>query len=352
MFLNLLKSNRMIQAIKYSQIILGKSFKFLLLSLPFIFSMGCKNLPTIESKRTPPRGDSTSRSSSLPDDDYEDAQETPLPSTEDGKSTTSPSSGTSQSSSASAEPKIGVIIGPGFLRSFIAVGILQEFHRARIPIHGLIGFEWGSLPAALYSLNAQSNEVEWQMLKMNEASILKKTLIRNQIEAQPITELKDFFKATFNQRSFEQSKIPFMCLSFDYKKRQHFWMKKGSIAAALPYCLASPPFSKPYANNVGTTDLKLAVDDLKQKGANYIIFIDALSAKNELLDDTFSPEARVLWSLQQAYLIKSRGLVDHVIDTSSAPYSLLDFGARRDMIRKGQEIGQQEVKKLATKLRL
>lgn len=315
------------------------------LVLLLVFAIGCKNFPVVENKRGP-----SPNTGALPEDDYEDANEASPPFTDGTKP--SPIPITPAPIVSANEPKIGVIIGPGFLRSFLAIGILQEFHRARIPIHQLVGFEWGSLPAALYSLNGQANEVEWQMLKMNESSVLKKSLIRNQVEAQSMTELQDFLKMTFNRQSFEQAKIGFECLSFDYKKRQYFWMKKGEIATALPYCLASPPFSKPHLNNVGSMDIQLAVNGLRQKGTNYIVFIDLLGSKNNLLDDSFSAEARVLWAYQQAQLAKTKGLIHFVVDTSSAPYSLLDFDSRRDMIRKGQEIGQQAVKSLATKLRL
>lgn len=317
------------------------------LVLILVFAVGCKNFPVVENKRGSPPSAGT-----LPEDDYEDTNVTPPSSSDGTKPSPTPLIPTPAPIVSANEPKIGVIIGPGFLRSFIAIGILQEFHRARIPIQQLVGFEWGSLPAALYSLNGQANEVEWQMLKLNESSVLKKSLIRNQVETQSIMEMQDFLKTTFNHQSFEQTKIGFECLSFDYKKRQYFWMKKGEIATALPYCLASPPFSKPHLNNVGSMDIKLAVDGLRQKGANYIVFIDLLGSKNNLLDDSFSAEARVLWAYQQAQLAKSKGLIHFVVDTSSAPYSLLDFDSRRDMIRKGQEIGQQAVKSLATKLRL
>ena len=340
----------------------------LLLTLLLTVFFGCKNLPVVESKRTAKTFDgppvSTTHPSLFPDDDTEDANvstsegskgttsssTSPSPSTP-STTTTSPTSG-GRPSTIPSDPRIGVIVGSGFLRSYIAVGILQELYRARIPIYGLVGFEWGSLPAALYSLNAQANEVEWQMLKMSESSVLKKTLIRNQVESQSIAELQDYLRSTFNHHTFEQSKISFECLSFDYKKKQFFWMKKGEIATALSYCLASPPFFKPYLNNVGAVDLKLAADTLRQKGANYIVFIDTLSSNNDLYDSTFSPEAQVLWSLQQWQIMKTKNLVDFVIDTNTASYSLINFDSRRDMIRKGQEIGQQAVKKLSEKLKL
>ncbi len=331
--------------------------------LVFMLSVGCQNFPIVESKRegapksdkhtgaptTPAQKEGTNN---LPSDDYEDARENPPYTEEEPKPetplTTAPT--TPAVRPAPPSPKVGIIIGPGFMRSFLAVGILQEFHKARVPVQALVGFEWGSLPAALYSSNGQANEAEWQMLKLNENSVLKKSLIRNQIEPQSTSELQGFLAQALNKKSFDQSRIPFECLTYDYKKKQYFWMKKGDMAKALSYCLASPPFFKPYLNNIGAIDLKLAADNLRQKGANYIVLINPLGGNKDYLDDTFSVEAQVLWSLQQYELMKTTGIIDFVVDTSSAPFSMLDFGARRDMIRKGQEIGVQAVKKLSSKL--
>jgi NTE family protein len=327
--------------------------RFLFLSL--LILIGCQNLPVVQTKRTnkqgtavgahAPHGDST------PSDDTEDTNPHNPPTEDEEPQPETPITTTPTPPRAvPPAPKIGIIVGPGFMRSFLSVGILQEFHKARVPIHALVGFEWGSLPAALYSLNGQANEVEWQMLKIQESAVLKKSLIRNQIESQSVTELQDFLNQAFSRKSFEQTRIPFECLTFDFKKKQYFWMKKGDLGKAMPYCLASPPFSKPFMNNVGASDLKLAADNLRQKGANYIVFINTLSTNKAYLDDSFSPEAQVLWSLQQYQVLKVAGIVDYVIDASSAPYSGLDFGARREMIRKGQEIGAQAVRKLSSKL--
>lgn len=326
-----------------------------------VFLIGCQNLPVIESKReiptkvekhpAPPQvSTSKDNTSVLPTDDTEDTRDNPPITEDEPKPETPITSATPTPRPIPPSPKVGIIIGPGFMRSFLVAGILQEFHKARVPVQALVGFEWGSLPAALYSANGQANEVEWQMLKLTESSVLKKSLIRNQLESQSTSELQGFLNQALSKKSFEQSRIPFECLTFDYKKKQYFWMKKGDMAKALSYCLASPPFFKPFLNNVGAIDLKLAADNLRQKGANYIVFINPLGGNKDYLDDTFSAEAQLLWSLQQYELMKTAGVVDFVVDTSSAPYSVLDFGARRDMIRKGQEIGAQAVKKLSSKL--
>ena len=340
-----------------------------LLTINLFLSLGCQTFAPIETRRDENQtSTSAAQQGNKPDshrkdsydpnpnDDYEDNNENLLKADENDKKNSSHQvnmSGSQRSrpsGSNSPTPKVGVIIGPGFMRSFLSVGILQEFHKARVPIHALVGFEWGSLPAALMSMNNQPNEAEWQMLKLNESAIIKKSLMRNQIEAQSISELQDFLNQSFNRKTFEQNQISFECLAFDFKKKQYFWMKKGDLAKALPYCLASPPFTKPYLNNFGAVDLKLAVDNLKQKGANYIILINNLNPNKNNLEESFSIEAQILWSYHQYHLSKSLGLVDFSIDTSGAPYSMLDFNSRRDMIRKGQEIGAQALKKLSSKL--
>lgn len=331
---------------------------FTLIAL-FIFSIGCKNFPLIENKRSAKNTSISDRgvtnpssSSDLSNDDYEDANSN---SSDDSEST--PTSDMTirpslKPTPSASELKIGVIVGPGFLRSFLSVGILQEFHKAKVPIHAMIGFEWGSLPAALYATNGQANEMEWQMLKLNENLIIKKSLIRDQFESISTPDLTEFLQKAFNHKSFEQTRIPFECLTFDLKKKQYFWMKKGDIASAMNYCLASPPFSKPYLNNIGAIDLKLASESLRKKGANYIIFINTFNSINDLSDERFSPEAHVLWSLSEYQLLKTAHTLDFIVDTSTARFKMIDFEARRDMIRLGQEIGQRAVKKLTSKLKI
>lgn len=333
-----------------------------LLVLWIAFTLGCQSIQTnrdtisqgaadkkTTSTTTP--GKANSKDTSLPDDDTEDTRDNP-PLVEDSTKTEQPTPVelVPTPRPIPKTPKIGLIIGPGFLRSFLAVGILEEFHKARVPVQAMVGFEWGSLPAALYSINGQSSEVEWQMMKLTEESVLKKSILRNQIETASISELQPFLNQAFGRSTFEQNRIPFECLTFDIKKKQYFWMKKGDLAKSIPYCLATPPFSKPFLNNVGAVDLKLAADTLRQKGANYIVLINPMSSTKDYLDSSFSTESQVLWAFQQYQLLKTTGTIDFVVDTSSAAFSVLEFGARRDMIRKGQEIGVQAVKKLSTKL--
>ena len=65
-------------------------------------------------------------------------------------------------------PKIGLILGPGALRAYAHVGVVQEFAKQKMPIHAIAGIELGALVAAIYANKGQPYDVEWQMMKLKE----------------------------------------------------------------------------------------------------------------------------------------------------------------------------------------
>jgi NTE family protein len=258
------------------------------------------------------------------------------------------------STKVQAVPKIGVIIGPGHLRAFIAIGVLQELQKAKIPIHAVLGLEWGSVPAALFSLHGQANEIEWQMMKLKEKDFPKKGLISQKIEGEPINNLDGFLMDAFSNSPLEQMKIPFTCLSLDLNKRQYFWMRRGDASKVLKNCITHPPYFYSDSGLVAGVDLKLSADYLRQMGASYIIFVNILPLSGDPFEKKeLSYSTETLWANHQQTLARTAvGTVDFVIDTTSIPYKSLDFESRRDMVRKGQELGHSITKKLSQKLGL
>lgn len=221
-----------------------------------------------------------------------------------------------------------------------------------MPIHALVGLEWGAIPAALYSMHGQANEIEWQMMKLKESQLPKKSLISQELASEDISRLAPFFNDAFANQTFDQLKIPFTCLGLDLKNRQYYWMKRGEVARVISNCVTHPPFYKSSNNFVGGVDLKLASDYLKQTGANYIIFINLIPLSGNAFDDnTVGFESQVLWGEYQQQLARnSAGVVDFMIDTTSINNKSIDFNNRREMIRKGQDVGAAVSKKLSQKL--
>ena len=65
------------------------------------------------------------------------------------------------------ELKVGVILGPGGVRSFAHTGVLRELLQ-EIPIHSVVGIEWGALIGAMFATHGQVHKVEWELYKLEK----------------------------------------------------------------------------------------------------------------------------------------------------------------------------------------
>ena len=72
-------------------------------------------------------------------------------------------------------PKVGVILGPGGMKSFAHSGVLKALLDKKINIDYIVGFEWGSLVASYYAQSAKIHEVEWQLYKLKEEDLIKRS---------------------------------------------------------------------------------------------------------------------------------------------------------------------------------
>ncbi len=269
--------------------------------------------PNLDSSPTPPINSSTT-SSSTP---IENEKETP-------------------SSSAALAPKIGLILGPGAARAYAHVGVVEELAKARLPITHVVGIEMGALVGAIYASKAQPFDVEWQMFKLKD---FKST--------QPLIQ------GVFQNQKTEDLKLPFACPAYNMQKQQNFMMNKGLVSQMLPYCLAYPPSLKPYNQNVaGVTELKAAIDYLKAKGANYIVYVHVLNAKAGVLTGGIDDEANVYWNLVAQSLSKQWQSVDYVISVPVQDFDLANFDQRRQILQKGLEAGQSAASQIARRLGL
>lgn len=251
--------------------------------------------------------------------------------------------------SNSTSIKIGLILGPGALRSFAHVGVVTEFAKAKLPIYAVAGIEMGSLVAAIYANKGQPYDVEWQMMKLKESDLVQKGLLSNSPKAGEVQSLNEFMNIALGSAKAENSKISFSCPAFHLGKRQTYIMNKGVFSQMLPYCLSFPPLFKPYQQNIsGVLDLKPMTDYMKSRGINYIVYVDILSGNNKL--DSVGFETESLWALTSANLIKQEKSINEIVRVPLQEFSLTDFQNRRVMMQKGQQVGQKAAQDIKRKL--
>ncbi len=237
-------------------------------------------------------------------------------------------------------PKIGLILGPGALRAYGHVGVVQEFAKQKMPIHAIAGIEMGALVAAIYANKGQPYDVEWQMMKLKESDLVQKGLLSGHAKPGDVRSLSEFMSIALSSNRAENSKVPFSCPALQMEKQQVYIMSRGAFTEMLPYCLAFPPLFKPHQQNVaGVLSLKALIDAVRARGATYVVYVDLLSGPLKM--DGAETETQVLWSLAAETLNRKEKGVDYILRVPLKDYDLLDFNKRREMIQKGQQSAQE-----------
>lgn len=251
-----------------------------------------------------------------------------------------------------AMPKIGIILGAGGAKTYAHIGFLHELMRAKVPVHAIGGVEFAAPMAALYANKEQANDVEWQMFKLKDDEILKKSLLGAVNKNAEVTVLKEFVGNVFNRMKVEDFRLHFACPSYNLKKNQVYLMNRGGLDQLMYSCMAYPPLFKPYQNSLsGVRDITALANYLRSKGANHIVLVNVLQPPGEGKSYTSDPTGtdNVLWSEIAGLYNKPFGGVDTVVSLETTNYGIMDFDKRREIMSKGAESTSRQLKALTRK---
>nr|WP_295902079.1 patatin-like phospholipase family protein [uncultured Bdellovibrio sp.] len=248
-------------------------------------------------------------------------------------------------------PRIGIILGAGGAKTYAHIGFLHELMRAKVPVQSIGGVEFAAPMAALYANKEQANDVEWQMFKLKDEDVVKKSLLGSVHKNNEVTVLKDFVGTAFNRSKVEDFRIPFACPSYNMKKNQIYLMNRGPLDQLMYLCMSYPPFFKPYQSSVaGVRDITSLANYMRSKGANYIVLVNVLQAPGGspyTLDAAATDN--VLWSEIAGLYNKPIAGVDTVVSLETGNYGIMDFDKRREIMNKGAESAARQLKVLTRK---
>lgn len=249
-------------------------------------------------------------------------------------------------------PKVGLILGPGGLKTFAHIGVLRELSKARIPLQAVVGLEWGALMGALYAQREQVNDVEWKAMKLREQDLPSQGgFLLSRSQNPSMAALQSFLDTAFAGARFEGDKGIFACPAYWSKADRFGWMTSGSVNEAMRACLPYPPL---FSDNSGVLaapfSISEAADYLRSRGANLIILVNVLG-QNEFVPSKMLAERlsdNVLWSEIRRSLTAAKAPSVQVtinIDTSGHP--LNDFAGRRALMELGAKGSADAVAKIA-----
>jgi NTE family protein len=245
-------------------------------------------------------------------------------------------------------PKIGVILGPGGLKSFAHIGVLREFARARVPIHAIAGLEWGALMAAFYSEKGLANDVDWKAFRMKDSDVASSGVLRG-YRQRSMGEFDSYLQTVFPNGSLENGKIPFGCPTVFKRDRLQF-MSKGATKEIVARCLPYPPLLGPSGDFIAAPDaIEESAQWLRSQGANLIVLVNVLGAGEPLSKGVLEEQygTSILWTEIRRKILKTRApMVSWIVSVNTVGKSVDDVGARRANV----ELGAKAAADLTTKL--
>ena len=245
-------------------------------------------------------------------------------------------------------PKIGVILGPGGLKTFAHIGVLREFARARVPIHAITGLEWGAMMAGFYAEKGLANDVDWKSFRMKDSDLPSGGVLRG-YRPRSMSDFDSYLQTVFPTSAIEHSKIPFACPTIVKRDRLQF-LNKGSMKEAVSRCIPYPPMLGAAGDYIAAPD---AVDEsaawLRSQGANLIILVNVMGAgeplAKQLAEDQYGTS--ILWTEIRRKLLKVRAPnVSWIVSVNTAGKTVDDASSRRANV----ELGAKAAADLTTKL--
>ena len=234
-------------------------------------------------------------------------------------------------------PRLGLILGAGGTLSFAHIGFLRELEKQKIPVHAIVGLEWGSLVAGAYALKGKAHAIEWKLLKLPVEKFGKKSFFKKNRQAVGISKMNGFLKGLFSKSHFSDLKLPFACAFADIKKEEVRLRVRGSLMDGLKVCWPYPPHFRMETQMAEPNAVFQAVEFLKNQGAELVVYVD-VSSSNSLFDrkdQDRKPWQTLMWT-QHKGLVSKGSFADETVKLSLSGSFINSYQSLRALVRMGQ----------------
>ncbi len=251
-------------------------------------------------------------------------------------------------------PRVGLILGPGGMKTFAEIGVLRELMRAKVPIRAIVGLEWGAVIGSLYAQQGQANEAEWKSFKLKETDLPDGSggFLSSGLKSEAVGTLGEFFDIVYGSAEIENGKVDFACPAYWSKTDQFGFMSRGPVKTALRACLPYPPM---IAENAGVRAAPNSVEEasnyLRSRGANLVILVNVLG-QGEFLPAKIAaaqPSDNLLWSEIRRELMRPHtNFVQFTINVNTSGHPITDYAGRRQLLEIGAKASLDVINRLSS----
>ena len=175
-------------------------------------------------------------------------------------------------------PKIGLIFGAGGVKTFAYTGVMEVLVQNKIPIHGVVGIEWGALVGGFLASEGKVTQVQWRLNQLKEKDVIHKGFLSGRFERHKVDSfLKQVVPKETLTKSIRSFKYPFSCPTVSYLVGSTTFKSSGEFRKALKHCVPTPPLFEPEGVWVADAGaIEESIRYLKQSGANVIYYVSVL----------------------------------------------------------------------------
>ena len=283
--------------------------------------------------------------------------------------------------------KIGLALGGGGARGLAHIGVIKVLEKENIPIDVITGTSMGAIIGGLYALERDILSIEKNSKKYSDigrfdigftiseknrkdrpfilrkvSEFLKKTYLLNlEFRRKYINEgeeLRKVIKELVDNKTFEDTKIPFAAVAADLVRGEKVILQTGKLFNALLASASIPGMFPPIIINKkvlvdgGIVEV-VPIEAARSLGANFIIAVNVSSTLKKRYE--FSNMLEVLFRSDSITSNELRKLqlsfADAVITPKVERFHWSDFSRPDKCIKEGEIAAQNSIAKLKEKLR-
>ncbi|WP_319475765.1 patatin-like phospholipase family protein [Marispirochaeta aestuarii] len=250
-----------------------------------------------------------------------------------------------------SKKKIGLTLSGGAARGFAHIGVLKVLQENSIPIHYVTGTSVGSIVGALIC-----GGYGWEEILKIARDLKWSELVRPTLSGMGLVKsdrLENFINDLLGSVEFRDLEIPLRVVAVDLNKAEELIFDSGSVARAVRASSSVPGIFEPVQEKKrvlvdGGVINNLPCSLARKMGAQKVIAVD-LNANpsndqppENLLDITYRSFAIMLNNSS----MEGRSNADIVIQPELHDYNYHDLSKADDMVRKGEEAAQAQIKRL------
>jgi NTE family protein len=235
------------------------------------------------------------------------------------------------------EPKLCLILGPGMAKAMAEAAVLEVIHKAKLPVHCVVGTEMGAVVGALFSFsNGNTNNLQWQLFKLNKENYFNFPMISLREPRSTGRRLHDFLRGVFQNKRIEDLPISFGTVAVDDERDATVEFARGELADSLSASLAVAGIFDPW--RIGRDPFRSAIGsepapiELARKlGGNFLVLVDVLSDNGAAVKSRFHRAFTATRSLLRMQKKDASFVIQ--VNTDSIPFD--DFSRRGEILSAG-----------------